>query len=168
MEVLNNNNFPLKPNERNCSENFLTVSDDYKKAIKYASKALKLQGFLTVQSIGIIGQKNQISVITNLLARNLLNDDEVACIFSFPGRMTTSTKKVISRAKKMKNYWKRTALFICYKKGLGDFPVRTRRISNESIDDLSIYSLNLLNGEIKELWRNNQTDDNSKEESLES
>jgi hypothetical protein len=165
VEVVNNTNFPLKPNERDCTEYFLTVSDDYKKAIEYASMSLKLQGFLTIRSIGIVGKKNQISVITNLLARNILNEDEVACMFSFPGRMQTSTKAVISRVEKLKGHWKRMALFICYKKGLGTFPVITRRIYTKKIKNLTIYSLNILNGEIKELWRN-QTD--AQEESMES
>lgn len=148
---MNSENFPLKSNERDCSIHFLVVSNDYLKALEYAEKTLKHQGYLTYRSVGIVGEKNNVVIIANLLARNLSNDDELACIFSFPKRMQTSTRMVIKRAKKMNGYWKRLALYICFSKGAGEFPIITRRLFNESITSLTIYSLNLVNGEIKEL-----------------
>lgn len=165
MEVLTENNFPFKPNERDCSAYFLNISGDYSKAIKYAQKTLDNLGFLTVKSVGSIGETKKITVITNLLARNILNGDEMACLFSFPRRVQTSTKKVIARTKKMKQYWKQIGLFLCFSRGEGTFPVIIKRINSEQIDAVTIYSLNLNNGEIKELWRN-QTD--AQEEDLES
>lgn len=153
MEVLDSNNFELKPNERDCKNYFSIISNDYKKAIKYAEETLKSQGFITMRSVGIIGKKNNMTVITNLLARNLLNNDEVACMFSFPRRQQTSTKKIIDRAVKMNGHWKRLHLYICYKTGSGNFPVIARRIYNnkEASRSLTIFSLHLINGEIREL-----------------
>ena len=153
---MNSENFPLESNERDCSIHFLVVSNDYLKALEYAEKTLNHQGYLTYRAVGRIGKKNNVAIIANLLARNLSTNDEVACMFSFPKRMQTSTKMVIKRAKKMNGYWKRIALYICFIKGAGEFPIITRRLFNESIISLSIYSLNLVNGEIKELKRERQ------------
>ena len=164
MEVLAKNNFPFKPNERDYSSHFATITKHYKKAVKYAEKTLNSEGFLTHQSIGIVGEKNNPVVIANLLARNILNDEEIVCMFSFPSRQQTSTKKTIIRIKKLNGYWKKISLFLCFTKGAGKFSLMSRRIYRESIKvvkneivfvPLKIYSLNLNNGEIRELWRNN-------------
>lgn len=166
MEVLNSNNFPFKPNERDYSSHFSIVTDYYKKAIKYAEVTLKSQGFLTYASIGVVGEKNNPVIITNLLARNLLTDDEVSCILCFPRRQQSSTKNLIIRINKMKNYWKRMSLFLCFSKGTGEFKIISRRIYAETKNNLKIYSLNLNNGEIRELWRNNvngQTEEETEE-----
>lgn len=160
---MNSNNFELKPNERDAKAYFSVVSNEYLQAMDYAEKTLQNQGFITMRSVGIIGEKNNMTIITNILARNILTKDEVACMFSFPSRQQTSTKKTIIRAKKMNGYWKRINLFLCFTKGSGEFPIMARRIYSETTKivkkkivfiPLKVYSLNLNNGEIKELWRN--------------
>ena len=109
-----------------------------------------------------------IQIITNLLGRKLLTNEHLACILGFPKRQITSTKQIILRIKKMGVHWKYIAIFLCFSKGTGKFPVISRRlfsaIKQEEELDIQLYSLNLKNGEIVQLWRKKIDDQTEKQE----
>lgn len=161
---VNETSFPYREYERNCEGYITTISSDYSEALKYIENHLKQLGYLTAPAVGIIDKRNNISVIANIVGRNILTGEELAGLFTFPKRQQTSTKRIIFRIQKMLPYWKSVVLFLCYKKGRGKFPVISRRIFNEPFEKpgkeyfVKLFSLNLNNGQIIQIRRKEESD----------
>lgn len=162
------NEFPFKSNEK-IFDNVISIrSNDYTLAINFIEKYFKTLGYKAAASVGRTNNEGKLRAITNILARNTFTNIEFACVTTFPRRRNISSKGLIERADKLLQYWNFVAIFLCFRKGEGNFPIISKRIIAEDNKrekpKISLFTLNLITGEIKGIsrWRNDSDQTKSK------
>lgn len=167
------NKFPFKPNEKIFDTVISVKSNDYLLAIKIIKKHFRTLGYEAAASVGSTSDDGKLRAITNILARNPHTNIEYACVATFPRRRNISSKGLIERADKLLQYWKLVAIFLCFRKGTGNFPIMSKRIieadNQRKKHKISIFSIDLKTGEVKGIsrWRNNTEQSKPKEKEKE-